>query len=101
MAFVLHDRTATGLLSRTARIATAVAVNVTVALFVLIVVKQYCRPLFEDWFGLGVWLIPALAHFVYLRESGLSQMLLVSVVSVLLTAFGALTIALAVFGDAP
>ncbi len=67
-------------MSRTLRIATAIAVNVTVALFVFLVVKKYCRPPLEDWFGLGVWLIPALAHFVYMRESGLSQKLLVSVV---------------------
>lgn len=92
---------ATAQSSRTTRIATAIALNVAAALLLFLVVKQYCRPPLEEWLGLGVWLIPGFAHFLYLRDSGLIYKLLVSAVSVLLTALGALSIALVVFGDAP
>lgn len=85
---------------RSIRVALAIFFNVTVALLVFFLVKRYCRPPLEGWLGIGLWLIPASAHFVYLRGIGILPKLLVSILSLALTLIGALKIALAVFGDA-
>ena len=82
------------------RIPAAIAFNVTTALLAFVLVKRFCRPPWEEWLGVALLLIPALAHFIYLRAMGLPSKVLISIVGIVLTLTGSLAIALTVFGDA-